>query len=215
MATAIGTYAELAALKTRLDITDAADDVQLQRFCDWTNAWIENKTSRVLAPIPGAGPYLFDGHDALENGHLLVVPQGLRNLLTVEVALFTGGAFSVVPATDWFLRPTAQDRDPGWPATELWMTDLPSAGNATPFFASGFANIRLTGNGNGLLGWPAEPDEIVGIAEKIVVVAWQLKQSGAGNEIGEDTFGAAIRTALDGRDYHTLGRYAVKTVEII
>lgn len=215
MPTAIGAYATLANIKTRLGITDATDDVELQRFCDWTNGWVENKTGRVLAPIASGGPFVFDGYDALENGRLLVVPQGILAITTLEVATTTGSAFSVVPATDYFIRPTAHERDPGWPATELWMTDVPTAGNSTPYFSPGFANIRITGPAGGTLGWPAKPDEIVGIAEKIVVVAWQLKQSGAGNEIGEDGLGLAVRTALDGRDYHTLGRLTVKSVEIV
>jgi hypothetical protein len=215
MATAIGTYATLANLKTRLNITNATDDARLQRFCDFVNGWIETKTGRVLAPIAGAGPYLFDGHDALENGRLLIVPQGLRNLALVEVAMYTGAAFTVVPATDYFLRPTAQERDPGWPATELWMSDIPSAGNSTPYFPPGFANIRLTGNGTGLLGWPAQPDEIVAIAEKVVVLGWQSRGSGERNKIGGENYDAVVRSVLDGSDWHTIGRYTFKPIEII
>lgn len=215
MATAIGAYATLVNIKARLGITDANDDVSLQRFCDGANAWIETKTGRILAPIAGLGPFLFDGYDALENGRLLVVPQGLRNLAQLEVATYTGGAFSVVPATDYFLRPIAQERDPGWPATELWMTDIPSAGNAVPFFSRGMANIRMTGNGTGLLGWPAQPDEIISIAERLVTLNWQARQSGERNQSGYDGFDASVAERLGGRDWHTIGRYTVKTVEIV
>lgn len=215
MATAVGIYAGLANVKARLDITDAADDVDLQRFCDWVNAWVENKTGRILAPIVSGGPFLFDGRDALEGGRLLVIPQGIRAINTLEVATTTGGSFSTVPATDYFLRPTAQERDPGWPATELWMTDIPSAGNATPYFPPGFANIRITGPANGTLGWPAQPDEVVAIAEKIVVLGWQAKASGSADETGSGDYASIVRSVLDGRDWHTLGRYTVKSVEIV
>jgi hypothetical protein len=213
--TAIGTYADVANVKTRLAITNATDDVRLQRFCDFVNAWIESKTSRILAPVASGGPFLFDGYDALERGSLLVINQGIRAITTLEVATTTGSAFNVVPPTDYFLRPTAQERDPGWPATELWMTDVPSAGNATPFFSPGFANIRISGPAGGTLGWAREPDEIVGLAEKLVVEGWQSRLSGEKNRQGDADFGAAIRSVLDGRDYHLLGRYTVKSIEII
>jgi hypothetical protein len=213
--TAIGAYATLANVKTRLNITDGTDDPRLTRFCNFVNGWIESKTGRVLAPIAGGGPFLFDGYDALENGHLLVIPQGILAITALEVATTTGSAFSVIPATDYFLRPAAQERDPGWPATELWMTDVPSAGNAVPTFFPGYANIRITGPAGGTLGWPAQPDEIVGIAEKVVVEAWQSRSTGQRNQMGDADFAAAIRTALDGSDWHTLGRYTVKTVDLI
>src|SRR5258706_14408487 len=186
-ATAIGTYATLANLKLRLAITDANDDAQLQKFCDGVNAWIESKTGRILAPIAGGGPFLFDGHDILEGGRLLLIPQGIRAITLLEVATYTGGAFATVPATDYFLRPNAQERDPGWPATELWMTDLPSAGNPAPYFFPGFANIRITGPGGGTLGWAAQPDDIVAIAEKLVTMAWQGRQSGERDRAGSES----------------------------
>jgi hypothetical protein len=144
-----------------------------------------------------------------------VINQGIRAITTLEVATTTGSAFSTVPPTDYFLRPTAQERDPGWPATELWMTDVPSAGNATPTFFPGFNNIRITGPAGGTLGWPAQPDEIVGVAEKIVVEGWQGRAVGQRNQMGDSDFAAAIRTVLDGSDWHLLGRYTVKQVEII
>jgi hypothetical protein len=215
VSTAIGTYAALANVKTRLNITNGTDDARLQRFCDFVNAWIETKTGRILAPIASGGPFVFDGYDALERGSVLVVNQGIRAITTLEVATTTGSAFSTVPPTDYFLRPTAQERDPGWPATEVWMTDVPSAGNATPFFFPGFANIRITGPANGTLGWPAQPDEIVGIAEKVVVTGWQSRSVGERNRMGDSQFAAAITSALDGYDWHTINRYVVKNVEII
>ena len=63
MATAIGSYATLANVKSRLGIAsaDTTDDTLLTRVCDQVNAYIESYTHRVLAPISGTQTYLFDG----------------------------------------------------------------------------------------------------------------------------------------------------------
>lgn len=280
MATAVGTYATPANLKTRLGIPDANDDTILGRFCDWTNSWIEGRTGRVLVPGSlisttvasggGAGSssvtlgsgtgvsigdalmfgpvtgthehaivagvagavmalqsplvnaysngtavtraLILDGDEVLENGRCLPIVSGLVTVTSVEAAFYTGGAFFTVPSTDWFLRPNPIDREPGWPATEVWMTDVPSSSSPMTIFARGMGNIRL---GGAQPGWPAMPDEIVGIAEKIVANAWRLKGSGAGNVAGPDYMETAVRTALDGADWRTMARYTAKEVEIV
>jgi len=59
MTTAIGSYATLAAVKSRLSGTfDSTDDTLLGTLCDQVNAFIESPagTGRVLAPRPvGSG----------------------------------------------------------------------------------------------------------------------------------------------------------------
>jgi hypothetical protein len=210
VATAIGTYAELANVKARLNIADVADDAFLQRVCDQVNQTVETKTGRILAPIAQVA-YTFDGADAIEGGRLLPIPIGIRAIAQLEIALYTGAAFSIIPATDYFLRPTPQERDPGWPATELWLTDLPSANNPVPFFPPGFANVRVTAT----WGWPAEPDDIIELAESLAVRRWQARQSGQNDQVGTDQFGEqTISRLLSRDDWHTLMKYAIKSIEI-
>ncbi len=275
MSTAIGTYATLAAAKSRLGISDSTDDTLLSGLCDQVNGWIESITGRVLAPVPlvsttlagavaaGAtsftvaaatnirvgdslllGPVagthehaiiaaiagatvtpqspivnaysagdavvtviLFDGYAALESGRLLPVPAGLIYVSRVEVATYTGGAFTSVPMADIFLGP--RRRTPGWPATELWMTDIPSAGNNLGAFYPGFQNVRVIGQP----GWPAIVDEIADLATGAVVTRYKTRATGGADSalVGVDGERTFIRN-LSWDEKQTLLRHAIREV---
>lgn len=211
MASAIGTYATPANVKARIGKTDSTDDTILGRICDQVNAWIEEMTERVLAPVSSA-TLLFDGDDTLENGRCLVYPRGFRAVTLLEVAFYTGGAFNTIPATDYFLNPNDQERQPNWPYTELWMTDIPSSGNPCPRFMSGMSNIRVTAT----TGWPVIPDEIVEIAELQAVRAYTARKTGQSDIAGvDDTGQALVRNAVDAKSLHVLRKYTIKMPEII
>lgn len=162
--------------------------------------------------------YLFDGSDALENGHLIPVPNGIVSMTSLEVAFYTGGAFNLIPATDWFLRPLPLDREPGWPATEIWMTDIPSSNNPAPLFYAtnygygGFATARALMSP----GWPAMNDEIVGLAERLVVSAYRARASGGGGQISIGSDGSrVIERAMDAQDWALINGYSSKEVLLI
>ena len=280
MATAVGTYATLANLKTRLGITDTTDDAVLQTIVDQTNSLIEGITGRVLAPIPAfsttvavdaaaaatsitlttasglsvgdaimlgqvSGTHehaivaaingavvtlqyattnayvatttvqriqIFDGFDAYGDMRMFPVPNGIVSATSVEVATYTNGPYYSIPMTDIALRPQPLDREPGWPATELWMVDIPSSSNPQPLFFRGRWTVRVVGS----FGWPAIPDEIVDIALTTATRAWLGRQSGQTDTVGSDTLGRpVISRYLSARDRDTLGRYQSKMVEII
>src|SRR5690349_4289549 len=98
MATALGSYATTATLKTRLGITDTTDDALFATICDQSNAYVEGYTGRPICAI-GSTSYTFDGYNALENGRCLIVPMlGVRAIGTLEVAPYTGADFVTVPA---------------------------------------------------------------------------------------------------------------------
>jgi hypothetical protein len=211
MATAIGAYATLANVKTRMGIADSTDDALLQLFCDRVNMWWETKTERVLAPVSSA-TYLFDGEDALENGRLLLYPRGIRTVTLLEVAFYTGAAFNTIPSTDYFTNPNPQELQPGWPATELWMTDVPSSNNPCPFFPRGLSNIRVTMTS----GWPAIPDDVADVAEAMVVRSYQSRKAGERDRVGSVQLGQqTVGNDLWGRALHLAELYSIKTVEII
>lgn len=285
MATAIGAYATLAAVKALLGVTDTNSDALLQSLCDRANAWIESPagTGRIIAPItltnttlngavsagattitltsatstkvgdelligpvsgthesvtvaaitgsiatiqsheaspgPGlknaysngaavVGCYIYDGHDALEGGRLIPLRIGLNGLSSVELALVTppNDVFRLVPLTDVFLRPRVEDREPGWPATELWMTDVPSSGNPSPVFLPFLNNIRVVPAGTP--GWPAIPDEIAKVALAIAAGLFRTRASGGANTavVGDD--GAlTINRLLSTDDWKTIHFY--------
>ena len=202
MSTALGDYATLASAKLRLNITASTDDALLQSLCDAANMWIESKTDRVLAPLASAA-YLVDGWDAIES-RCLLFPRGIVSLTLVENTTYTGGTFATVPSSDWFLRPVGANLQPGWPFTELWMTNIPSSGNTTPAFYPGFATVRVTG----ILGWPAIPDDVANLGNNIVVGLWRGRSSGGADAFSLGLDGErTISRLLSSADWATVKKY--------
>lgn len=199
MPTAIGTYATLADVKTRMGRTDTADDTLIQQLCDETNQWIETYTGRVIAPY-SATTYTLDGNTAVDT--FLDVPIGIRTLTLVEVAPYTGSAFTTVPATDYLIRPDLASLPPGWPATTLLFSDYPAGSYAK--WPAGYANVRLTGT----FGFAAIPDDVRGVAIARVVRQFHGRQAGQTDIIGSDETGAPIVSRYTSpADLATLNRY--------
>jgi hypothetical protein len=185
VATAIGAYATASLVKARLfaaGVTDTADDTLIGTICDQVNQFIEGPAGaqRVLAPITSA-IYLFDG----DNSNYLIYPPGIRAVSLLEIADYTGGAFTTVTSTEYFLRPLAQDRDsPQHPATQVWLGDQ----GTYRYFRLGWANVRITMT----TGWAAIPDDITDVALTTAVRAWHARQSGQADIIGNDDTGAPL-----------------------
>ena len=205
------TYCSLYDVKQRLGITptDTTDDENLLQFIDQASSWISGTTKRQFLPDPASGTttYTYDGWDAVEDGRCLLIPEGIRSITTLAVATYTGGSTTTIASGDYFLRPTAQTRDPGWPATEVWISDVPSSSTTTPFFAPGFANISITGT----FGWASTPSEIEDIALTLAVSAWRGRGSSGAETYsvgidGERTF----QRALSEDQRRSLRRYMQK-----
>lgn len=127
--------------------------------------------------------HLFDGFwqpdgNVYDDGRTLLVPTGIVSLTSVEVTTYTGGPWYLIPASDWFLRPSARELDPGWPFMWVEMTNIPSAGNTTPMFYPGRDTVRLRGQ----MGFPAIPDEIVTVAEILVTNLYRTKGGAGAND---------------------------------
>jgi hypothetical protein len=163
--------------------------------------------------------YVQDGFDALEDGRLFVMSKGVVMLGALETSPYSGGPWAIVAQQDYYLRPSGPDLDPGWPYTEVWMTNIPT-GSAYPVFYPGFGNIRFIGpgpcTGTTLVpgfGWPAIEDTISDIALKCVVVGFRGRTTGGTdtqtiNVNGSRTFEAALSYT----DRMTLDRHRVKSV---
>lgn len=205
------TYAVASNVKARLGITGDTYNNVIAGLCDQTNAFIERRTHRPVGP-DSVTQYTVDGYDALENGRLLLFPRGVRSLTTVEVATTTGGSFSTIASGDYFLRPAAYQVEPGWPQTEIWITDIPSASTTVPYFPQGFANVRLTGT----FGWASIPPDLIEVAEVTVVRAFNARQTGQLDTTGsEETGEALISRLLDIRDLRTIDHYRWNPVFVV
>jgi len=285
--TAVGAYATLAGIQARVGNTAASDTAELQVFCDQVNAWIEQYTGRILAPLPivkstvaaasvgdvtliaaaaadianlnpndelAIGPvtgthesspvlavssatitlgvplansyaihspiervFLRDGFDACSGddivpGRVMIEERGIALLTALEIASFTRGPFALIPSTDYWLRPVPQRRDPGWPATELTMTNIPSPTNPYPAFFPGYGNTRLWG----VIGWPVEPTDVCAIAERVVVALWQMKSGGGAYSVDPGTITAQqIPHLLSTDDWRALNRYMIKSIGVV
>lgn len=175
----------LGNVKQRIDTpaTDDDDDEILTSFIRQVTADIQGYTRRrfVRSPSSGTTTILFDVE---RSSRTLWIPAGIASMSVLEVATQTGGAFSVVPTTDWFLDPPESQRDFGWPATRVTISDVPTG--SIPYFYPGKRVARLTM----ALGWATIPADIAGIGEAAVVRRWKAKQSGQADIVGSSEFGA-------------------------
>jgi hypothetical protein len=205
MATATGSYATTTLLKQMLlaaGATDTTDDTLLGLVCDRVNQYIETTTGRVIAPWSGTPVWTEDVQDSYVRR--LYIGRGIRTITSVELAHFTGDTYTTLAATDYFARPTSDKLQPGWPYTELYLSDIPTSGFAT--FPKGFATVRITATA----GWAAIPDDITELALTVATRAWFARQSGQQDTLGTDEMGRPIVSRfLSGRDRDTLRTYTI------
>lgn len=198
MATAIGSYATAATLKARIGIGDTADDTVLGAVCDQVNQYIETKTGRVLAPVAST-TFLIDIEEACTRFHF---PRGIRAITALAVGDHTGASRTALASTDYFLRPSAHDRLPGWPATWVHLSDFASR----RYFPRGFEVVSMTAT----TGWDAIPDDIAEVALVAAARAWHAVQSGQADLVGTDEMGQVLVSRFfSPRDLETLRTYSV------
>lgn len=159
--------------------------------------------------------HIFDGDNADATQRILPIPDGITYVNSLEIAATWGGigsAWNLIPGTDYALRPTPLEREPGWPATELVLTSIPSSNNPYPFFSRYAASVRIDGG----FGWPVAEDAIVGIACRLVVADYRRRSSGGGGTVSVGSDGSrVIELALTSQDWHTIRRYQQKSVDVI
>jgi len=188
-----------------IDADDTTVDEDVLEWVDQITAFMRGFTRRRLTPDP-ATEYIVDGYRAMRHGTLLRFPHGIQALTELAIAAWTGEAFEVIPAGDYFLRPVEAEREDGWPATELWMSDNPSAANPHAVIPPGYANVRLRGT----FSWAITPPELETVAGNLLVAVARTGGSSGGETVtvnldGERTFSRALSL----EDYRTLKRYRV------
>lgn len=159
--------------------------------------------------------YLFDGAEMVEGGAVLLIPTGLISVVQVRTGFMTGSTLQLLPTSQWQPRPQPQNRKPGWPYTQLWMTTTPSTWaplfQSTAAWRGPFSNIEVAGQ----LGWPAPPDDVVDVGVTTATRAWQGRQSGQQDVVGSDILGRpVISRFLSARDHDVLTLYRDRIVEV-
>lgn len=153
-------------------------------------------------PASGTAEYLFDV-DCY--GNELLIGQGIATATKLEIATAsqpeTGGTYTEVPTTAWWLRPVMAERDFGWPATRIAISNLSGAR-----FWPGYNTVRVTM----ALGWDKVPYDIQAIAQRAVTGSYMAKGSGAGGVAAVGPTGAmTILRFISPADRETLDRYAL------
>lgn len=217
-------YCTLDDVKARLNLTST--QVTYDEYLSAAIGWVSDRIDQTVGfqfypnPASGSADFLFDawtpaGDDGgqsggmiTDNGRCLLIPRGIVSLTALQVATYTGGTYTTIPTTDWFLRPTAQERQPGYPFTELWITNIPAPADTTPAFFPGYATVKLQG---AVLGWPAIPLSISDICQTIVVASYRARGAGGGDsftvaEDGTRTF----ERMWSATDLRALGRFRLK-----
>ena len=199
MATAIGAYAALAAVKTRMKRTDTADDTFITTLCNQINGWIESPQGAGRPIAPYTATYTYDASSWRFGGRVLVIPRGIRTVTTLKLNTATGESYTTIASTDYYLRPLEQDRTNGWPATRLHISDLP-AGGFTEAASTGFAIAEIAGD----YGWAVIPDELKDVAETAVVRAFSARAGGQSDLIGNDETGQPLVSRFLSGDHRRL-----------
>ena len=199
MTTAIGAYATAALLKARAGISDTTDDTELGKVCDQVNAYIETFCKRIIAPVTSA-TYLVDIEEPTD---CIYFPRGIRSVSALAVGQFTGSTrTTLTEGVDFFLRPSAHDRIPGWPAMHIVLSDYCTTFRAFP---EGFEIVSLTAT----TGWEAIPDDITEVALVAAVRAWHSVNTGQTDIVGTDEMGRPLVSRFfSARDLGTLRTYS-------
>ena len=206
MTVALGTYVSTTTLKDQLGGTAAmgtADDALLGVIVAQVNTYIESVIGRSIT-VAAAGTVTFDVPSATDH---LFVPQGLQSVSSLLVADYTGATAGTVASADVFLRPL--NRRPGWPYTEIWLSDVPTG--SIGIFSPGYGVVQAIGT----VGWAEVPEDLEGVAIRMAVRAWHARASGENDAIGVDDMGQpVVSRGLSKRDRDTLYRYTIPPVAV-
>jgi hypothetical protein len=169
-----GLICSLDDVKQELGQTATTDDEMLLEKIRQVGAEINFVTGRLFTRTPASGTttYLFDVD---EYSTELVIPKGIAQATTLEVATTSqpesGGTYAMVASADWFLRPVTAEREFGWPATRICLSNTSSSR-----FYPGYNVVRVTM----ALGWDKVPADIQAIALRAVVGSYSSKSSPTG-----------------------------------
>lgn len=196
-----GQLCSLYDIRQRLGFpaSDTTQDENILEIIGQVSASIMGYTGRRFARNPSSGTTTFL-YDVNRWSRTLYVPKGIAEMSQLEIASVTNGAFTVIPTTDWFLDPPATERDYGWPATRITLSNVSGW-----YFYPGKLVARLTM----AEGWTSVPADIQAIAQRASVGAFLSKGSGAsGVTLVGVTGGMTVLRNLSPADMETLTWYS-------
>jgi hypothetical protein len=131
----------------------------------------------------------------------LLLPRGIRAVTTLEYAPSTGGSYTEIPSTDYFLRPVEHERLTGQAANRITLSNTSGIGT----FPTGYSVIRLTGTG----GPAAVPDDVRMVAVTVAERSWLASRSGRADEVQtvEPDGSVTVTRYIAAEDKRILGRY--------
>ena len=164
----------LAAAKLRLVVTDATDDTLITDLIEQVSGFVQDRCRRRFLP-DDAATYIVDTGPGSE----IQVPRGVRTVTTLEVAQLdqpdTGGSYTAVDAADVLLRPSPMFLRPGWPPDTILIR------GAAARLRAALNGAKITGN----FDFAATPQAIEGVVMDAVVVAYNARQGGSSDGVGE------------------------------
>lgn len=198
--------ATVAQVKNRLQnaaagVTfSATDTTTITEIITEVSDWIEGYTHRKFAP-DNAATYTFD----TQIGYVLRIPYGIRTVTTLSVNNSahqpdSGGSYTVVPASDFLLRPRVQDGQIGDPFWEIRISRGALSGTIG-YFGTIENGAKIVGN----FGYAATPPAIEAVAIEASVAAFQARKAGVSSAMGIDDTIVAVPNSKDWMQ--TLDRY--------
>jgi hypothetical protein len=175
-----------------------AEQEQVSNYVAQVSAWMQGPATngRKFARSPAQGTKIWTVNVSRMTRRLWF-PAGLASLTTVETATQTGGTYTTLASTDWFLEPTPLDY--GWTYTRLELSDIGGS-----WFYPGYRTVRLMG----AEGWPSVPEDIKAIALRLVVAAHRERASSGGDSFTINIDGSRVfERALSYSDRMTLESY--------
>jgi hypothetical protein len=194
---------------------DLANDGQLLLIAQQVTDLIHTMIERYFLPIPmdsGTATMTFDGQWGNQKAYgqgwggqgspnrpdRLFIAAGVRSITSLKLRLGgTGSAQVTVPAANYVIRPTLQERDPGQPGQ--WIELVYPQGYT--FMLMGSDVIEVVGT----FGYASVPPLIEAISDRTCLRAWRARSSGLGESIGgPETGGSYIKWAMSYEDNQLL-----------
>lgn len=176
---AVGAYATLDALREYVENPDNSKDNMLSDLLVQASASLDRKCRRDFFRHPqltGTETRTFDGDGAAR----LFVRAGIVSLTSVGLAQLTGGSYTTLAGSDWFLQPDQ-------PVDSYDSVVLSDQSGWVEPVAYGRRTWQLTG----VFGFAAIPEDVVK-ATLDLAREWYRQGPGGGSPVGLNQFGTPL-----------------------